>query len=210
MWLTFRCRICQTAVLRRDNPLQNNNAKNKLYPSFARVAEKLEGNGLLTSEHLDSTSEHRITVRPNASLSQRGAYLFFAGIFVVSLTIALRFFVLGAWLILPFALIELGVLAFCLGLVLKSNQRMESIYIKDDGVTLILRDKNSESRLDFHRYWVQLVTEVSGTGKFISEWHPMRLLLRSHGRSVEIGSFINYKEKKQLEEQLRNALLQRS
>ncbi len=147
---------------------------------------------MLTSKHSAATREHSIIVQPNASLNRQSAMLFFVGILLVSLLIAVRFAMLGAWIILPFALAELILLGFCLLTVLKSNLRMESITIKDDMVTVTRKDAVSEESDQFHRYWVQLVSNADKS----SVWQPARLLLRSHGRSVEIGDFINNEEKK--------------
>ncbi|OOZ41430.1 DUF2244 domain-containing protein [Solemya elarraichensis gill symbiont] len=147
---------------------------------------------MLTSKHSAATREHSIIVQPNASLNRQSAMLFFVGISLVSLLIVVRFAMLGAWIILPFSLAELSLLGFCLLKVLKSNQRMESIHIKNDTVTVTRKDAVNEDSTQFHRYWVQLVSNVDKS----SVWRPARLLLRSHGRSREIGNFINNEEKK--------------
>ena len=73
----------------------------------------------------------RFVVRPNRSLSWRGTLLFFAAAFLVSVTIATGFAVIGLWLIFPFAGLEM--LALAAGLYVCACRGHECEVIDIDG-----------------------------------------------------------------------------
>lgn len=56
----------------------------------------------------EGAARYSVTARRNNSLSSSGRFLVFGFILVVSLGIALAFAYFGAWLILPFAGLEIG------------------------------------------------------------------------------------------------------
>ncbi|NCW56693.1 MAG: DUF2244 domain-containing protein [Gammaproteobacteria bacterium] len=60
------------------------------------------------------TAETRIEIAPHCSLTPRGARWFFVSLCVASLSIALPISLLGFWLVLPFAGLELALLAWAL------------------------------------------------------------------------------------------------
>jgi uncharacterized membrane protein len=149
----------------------------------------------------NNADTHQIVVRPNASLTPGGAILFFACVSIVSLGIAIRFMLLGLWMIMPFALLELALLGACILYILRRNDRMEAIDVDRHRLTLIQKEHGRERRQQFQRYWVQIIRE-----KGPHAWYPSRLLLRSHGKSVEIASFLDEEERQQLEQNLRMAI----
>jgi len=152
-------------------------------------------------------NERCIIVRPNASLTLYHALLFFTGIALVSLIIGVRFMLLGAWFILPIAVLELLLLAFCLKCVLQSNQREESIRIAPDKVLLTRQDAQSQQTHTLSRHWLRVVDEQDANSED-NDWQPHRVFLRSHGQSHEVGSFVNNAEKRELAKLLRQALAQ--
>ena len=160
-----------------------------------------KGNQLPISASNKTADTHQIVVRPNASLTPGGAALFFACVSIVSLGIAIRFTLLGLWVILPFALLELALLGACILYILRRNDRMEAIDVDRHQLILIQTEQGRERRQQFQRYWVQIIRE-RGT----HAWYPSRLLLRSHGKSVEIASFLDEEERQQLEQNLRMAI----
>ncbi|MEN8175146.1 MAG: DUF2244 domain-containing protein, partial [Pseudomonadota bacterium] len=132
---------------------------------------------MLTSESNSTTNSTRFVVRPNASLSRRGLICFFGGITLVSLTISLRFWLLGAWMILPLALVELSLLGFCLRHTLRNSARRQSIDLVDGQITVTNQGYAQRQSLSFPAFWAR-VEERRGTYR----WYPSRLFLRSHGR----------------------------
>jgi len=101
-------------------------------------------------------------------------------------------------MILPFALLEMLLLGSCILYLLRRNERMEAIDVDAHQLILTQKEHGQVRHQRFQRYWVQVVRE-----KGRHAWYPSRLLLRSHGKSVEIASFLDETERKQLEQNLR-------
>lgn len=72
-------------------------------------------------------ADTRLVIGPNASLTDRQALAFFAGMCGVCLGIAATFAALGLWPVLPFAGLELGALGLALYVVVRRNRYREVI-----------------------------------------------------------------------------------
>lgn len=138
--------------------------------------------GMQCSE-LTSTAFSRVA-RRNNSLSSTGRLLVFAFIFAVSIGIAAGFALLGAWLILPFAGLEMLVLYLAFRHVDRRAGDFERIAIAGDRVEIEICEAGRSRSYEFNRCWAQL---VGGEGE--------RLALRSHGREVEIGRYLDDEER---------------
>ncbi len=132
-----------------------------------------------------SVFDYKIIASPNNSLSKVGALRLFAGISLVALTIAMCFVSMGAWLVLPFAGLELAALAWAFYYVGVHSTDFESITIDADQVVVEKRDQNGLSSSVFHRYWVRVTLRELAGGRRV-------LCIGSHGKEVEFGGrFIN-------------------
>ena len=140
--------------------------------------------------------EFRRLARRNNSLSSTGRLLVFVFIFVVSVGIAAAFAIFGAWLILPFAGLEMLVLYLAFRYVERHAADYELIEIDGDQVS-IERFEGGDTRRDaLSRHWARVV--VSGNG--------CRLALRSHGREVEIGRGMSNAQRLELAQALKRRL----
>lgn len=146
-------------------------------------------------------SHRRFIIRPNCSLPWRDAVRFYAGMVVVSFSIAIAFAWHGAWLILPFAGLEMLVLGIALYVVARRSSSWQEISIKADRIQVIEHDSRRLQEQSFQRAWAQVIHEDAANKN-----HPSRLSIRSHGRSVEVGACLNEKEKCDLAEQLGRAV----
>lgn len=153
---------------------------------------------------LDAEGGHRtFVVMPNRSMSWRELIGAYAGIAVVALAVAAYFYFQGLTLVLPFSGLELLFLAGVLYLTAWKSDWREVITIRDGVVSVETGRRGPESQFEFQREWVKLILARTGS------WYPRRLLLRSHGRQVEIGRFLNEQEREGLAEMLAEALGQR-
>lgn len=101
-----------------------------------------------------------------------------------------------------FAVLELAIVAYCLVRVWRAGAAGEVITL--DGSRLeIARMGSPAPPLRFHPYWTQLSLQPGRWGGW-----PSRLLLRSHGREVEIGAFLNEAERQDLKLRLESLLAQ--
>ena len=132
------------------------------------------------SELAPAAGFSRVAMRNN-SLSSSGRVFAFGFIFVVSVGIACAFAALGAWLILPFAGLEMLVLFWAFHHVERHASDYERIAIAGDKVSIEIREVGRARHHELSRYWAQVVVSRNGA----------RLALRSHGREVEIGRHLN-------------------
>jgi uncharacterized membrane protein len=140
--------------------------------------------------------EFRRIARRNNSLSSTGRLLAFVFIFVVSVGIAAAFAVFGAWLILPFAGVEMLVLYLALRYFERHADDYERIEIDGDQVRLERLEGGSLSTAALSRYWARVAVSRDGS----------RLALRSHGREFEIGRNLSDEQRLELAQALQRRL----
>lgn len=144
-------------------------------------------------------------VRPNRSLPVVGMIALFVALSTMALTIGIGFTLAGAWMVLPFAGLEVVVVgALCLWLY-RHLDDCELVVIEDDRVRVIRRVGTKESQQDFPRYWVRVTLNRSQ-----DERSPSRLLIGSHGRFVSLAENINERDRLLLATELTSALRVRS
>ena len=151
---------------------------------------------MVATQYDNNRGAGRFLVRPNCSLSWRDALRFYIGMVLVTFGIAIAFAMKGAWLILPFAGLEMLVLGIALYIVARRNASWQSISISNDLVEVVEHGRSNEQR-SFQRAWASVVHEhprING--------HPSRLLIRSHGRSLEVGACLGETEKAYLAREL--------
>lgn len=84
----------------------------------------------------DATQTGQIVLRPNASGTWRfNLYLLYT-LMIVSGTVSIGFLFAGAWMILPFSIIEMGALAGCMFYCNRQCNRQEVITVSDDLVSI--------------------------------------------------------------------------
>lgn len=138
-----------------------------------------------------------ISIRPNCSLTPEAAAWFFAGIAAITLAVAGFFALQGFWPILPFAGLELGGLGLAIWSSLQRRFRRQDIVIADTEVAVEDNGRKFQSRLVFPRHWAQVKMRAG-----FSPLAASRLLIESHGRSCEIGNFLNEQERRGLLQRL--------
>ena len=135
-------------------------------------------------------SATRIELAPNCSLSVAGARWFFASCCVASFGVAGLVASQGFWPVLPFAGLEMLLLGIALKLSLARRHQKQIILISTEVVEIEDRDAARRASVVFPRHWAQVRIRAGG-----SPLHPSRLVIESHGRRHEIGSFLNEQER---------------
>jgi len=136
-------------------------------------------------------------LRRNCSLTPRQMASVFVLLSVVSLGIAGFFWSQGAWMVLPFALLE--VLAVGLAFVLYARHAVdrERICLRDDRLVVELESAGRTERAEFRRAWVR-VEPRAGDGSLIEVF--------GDGRSVSVGRFVQAGMRPALAREIRLAL----
>ncbi len=132
-------------------------------------------------------------IRPNQSLTWRNAVKVYIVIALVCLAVGVFFALHGFWPVLPFAGLEVAVLGAAFYVVLARSQRREIVSVDRERVTVEKGRRVPEKRWECPRAWARIQLERSPIA-----WYPSRLSLAFQGSQVEIGSFLNEKERQTL------------
>ena len=125
----------------------------------------------------------------------------YIGIATVTISIGVFFYIMGLPLILPFSGIEILALGAAFYVCAWRGGIQEVVSINKDCIVVESGRYDPVCREVFQRTWAKVVLERSW-----NSWYPSRLLIRSHGRQLEIGQFLNEQERQGLALELRNAL----
>jgi uncharacterized membrane protein len=156
---------------------------------------------MVTAEDRSRASDIHFVIRPNSSLSWRGNQLFLAGMAVVSFSIAGVFAAQGAWMVLPFAGFEMLVLGLVLHQCCVRACRQEVVSIAGTEVRVAVGRDRAERYCTFERCWARVILDTAK-----HRGYPSRLLIRSHGREVEVGACLIDEDRARLAVALREAL----
>ena len=140
-------------------------------------------------------------IRPNRSLTRRQQQAFLALMSVVVLGIAGTFAARGFWPVLPFAGLELAVLAGALWHCARSGAQTEVVSVAPGRISVDKGRGHLARVWETPLAWVQIRLDHSGI-----DWYPSRLVIRSHGKEVQLGSFLNEDERRRLAVELRRAV----
>lgn len=142
-----------------------------------------------------SVVDYKVVARPNCSLPPGGMARVVAVLAFVSFSVAIAFGLTGAWMVFPFAGLELLAVAYAFYFIHCHAGDYESITIDGDQLAVEKRYYKNTSRIVFHRYWAQVVLRATANGEH-------RLWLRSHGEEVEVGRYLNNEQRLALARQL--------
>lgn len=131
-------------------------------------------------------SDSKITVGPNSSLSVVDTMKLVLGLAAVSMSVGVGFALAGAWMVLPFAGLEILAIAYAFYYIAMHAQDYESIVI-DENKILVEQYcyKGVSNKVDFQRYWARVILRPLENGK-------SGLFIGSHGKELEFGKhFLN-------------------
>ena len=120
------------------------------------------------------------TARPNCSLTPTARRNLVCGILALSLLVSGGFLLAGAWLVLPFAGLELAALYMALRALDRADSASETIRLEDGRLTITTRVPGEDRQLSFPTAWARVSLEAGDTPD------PL-ICIRSHGRSCQVG-----------------------
>ena len=123
-----------------------------------------------------------VVARRNDSLGTRGRCMAFCAVAGVSLALGLAFVVAGVWLVLPWSLLEIGVLAGAFVCLERRARRWERLTVQGDRVIVERMHGGRVDRREWNRHWLRVETPAGVDGK------PMRIVLRSGAEACEFGA----------------------
>jgi uncharacterized membrane protein len=140
-----------------------------------------------------SSLEHRIELAPNCSLTPQGARLFVGSLAALTFAVAGFFALQGFWPVLPFAGLEIGLLAWAVHTSMRRGSEREVIVVSDADVVIERQAPSGSRRTVFPRHWARVTLRDPQQARY-----PSRLTIESHGRACEVGRFLTEDERRSL------------
>jgi uncharacterized membrane protein len=137
---------------------------------------------------------------PHRSLSARGLAILIGVIGLLCALIALRFWLIGAWPVAGFGVVEVGLAIFLLRLNASRARASEMILLSEDVLRIVRTDRRGRRQ--------QRVLPVAWLNAVLEEpaGQVPRLALVAHGVREEIAVTLGEAEKRDLSAALRDAL----
>ena len=155
----------------------------------------------MNDEAMGKATDFTFVARRNNSLSSGGRVLVVGFIALVLFAISLGFALNGAWLVFPFAGLDILVVYLAFRYVEQRAGDYECIAFDGDHVVIESQHKSKTDRFEFNRHWVQVRFIEAQGGE------QGRLALRSHGKEVAFGVHLTGEQRaavaRQLKEQLK-------
>ncbi len=139
-------------------------------------------------------------LRPNPPMTPRALLIVLIAVSLVNFVFGVSFILHGAWLILPFMGADVALLAWAFHASRRAAQRHEHVTLTQSELRIArwpARGKPSEITLN--PYWVRVRLE--------EDVEPARkLFISSHGRSIQLGTFLAPHDRESFAEALKAAL----
>jgi uncharacterized membrane protein len=139
-------------------------------------------------------------VTPHQSLSRRGHWLLLLGVAFFGAVIGLRFWLLGAWVVLGFSVVEIGGALLVFHLFTRRARSSELVLLYEDRLRVV-RTTSAGKRQEktFSTAWLNVVLEEA-PGRVPT------LLVASRGVREQIGAVLGENERRDLAAALGEAL----
>jgi uncharacterized membrane protein len=126
---------------------------------------------------------YSLLAKSNCSLQRDERWCAFWLIASISAIISVAFALAGAWLILPFAGLEVG--ALCLAFRMWDRRAHDYEWLTIDGDRLVVeqQQRGKRTRFEGNRLWAQVVVRRRNA--------RVHVALRYHGREIEFGTHLS-------------------
>jgi len=150
---------------------------------------------------MDGETVFEAVIVPHRSLSPRGLAILMAVISLLCALVVLRFWLIGAWPVAGFGVLEIGLALFLLWLNARRAHASELVLLSEQTLRVVRTDRRGVRQ--------ERVLPVAWLNAVIEEppGKVPRLLLVAHGVREEIATTLGEAEKRDLWAALRDALL---
>ena len=137
---------------------------------------------------------------PHRSLSQRGFLILMTAVGTVGFAAGLLFYLIGAWPVVGFLGLDVGLIYLAFRINYRRALAYEIVRLsRDDLVVERVNHWGETHTWHAQPTWLQVLVDEPAEAEG-------RLVLRSHGRKLEIGGFLTSTERADLARALRTAL----
>lgn len=138
--------------------------------------------------------------RRNDTLGSRARWAVFAALCTVSMGIALTLAAFGAWPVLPYSIIEMGVLCWAFRWIERHANDCERVTVRGDHIVVERIRGGARTQREFNRFWTRLDVEPDAANR------AARLVLRHRGESLLLGEELSAQERAAIARDLRRVL----
>ncbi len=152
--------------------------------------------------HAGTDREHcrEIMITRNSSLSISQIKLIVGFFAIVLGVIGAFFYSQGAWLVLPFAGLELLAVSAAFYCCIRHKNDFEMVKIDKNRIQVKRQVASREQVYEFQTHWTKVFLEIT------KGWYPSRLWVASKGQHVEVGQWLTDPERKQLATRLKHLI----
>ncbi len=135
-------------------------------------------------------------LHPHRSLSRNGFLMVMIVVGAISFAGGVTFLMMGAWPVFGFFGLDAALIYFAFRLNFRDGRRYERVTLGEDSLDVVrVAPDGTETRSSFPPYWTRVLVDEEGC-----------LVLRSHGKSMELGRFLVEHEKESFRAALDGAL----
>lgn len=156
---------------------------------------------MVRADYNQETGNGSIILTPNNSATWRFNVSVISSLAIIAGIISLVFILRGLWLILLFTGFEILVLYYGLYLSVRANFLTEVITFRDNLVTIERGHKTIEDTWEYQRSWAKIFVHKPRVRHYATQ-----IFIRSHGKELELGSFLNKKDKETLIRELKHII----
>jgi uncharacterized membrane protein len=139
-------------------------------------------------------------LRPNPPMSRRALLIILAIVTWFNLAFALSFVLKGAWPIAPFMGLDVALLAWAFHASRRAARRFEHLTLTPDNLRILRQPvKGQADEVALNTYWVRVEMDDQP-----EPWS--QLTLKSHGKGMQIGTFLSPDARAAFADVLRSAL----
>jgi uncharacterized membrane protein len=149
---------------------------------------------------LPADLEYCVVARRNDSLGTRRRWLVFGALALVSLGLALIFALAGAWPVVPYAALEVSVLAVAFAYVERHARDWERLTVVGDRVVVERAIGGRQERREFNRLWVRVEVNEGGMSRV------PHVTLHSSGIACAFGDTLPVRERTAMARELRRLI----
>ncbi len=156
----------------------------------------------MAQDQLKSQPLERLTIWPHRSLSRKGFLVLITILAGLLSTIGVGFFLAGAWPVIGFLGLELLVVWGAFNLNYRASRVRETIETNTETLKIEHTDERGKLAItEFPVGWLRTHLSPS-VPPDISSRYRQRVILSSHGRTIEVGAFLHPAEKAALSRQI--------
>ncbi len=135
----------------------------------------------------------QIVIRPNNSTTWRTTQWFLTFLIITSLSVAVAFTINGYWLILPFSIIEMSIVAACMVYCFRRNYNQEVLSFSSETLIFEAGGRQPDVHLTWQRFFTKFLVQPAK-----HPWYSRKIFVLYKGQQRELGKYLSDGDKQKL------------